>query len=64
VDEREVVERVAEVVEKDCLSFLNGRVIILAPFLTVFLIDAALLEILEALVDEVSIELAMLKLEA
>jgi len=61
VDEQETIK---QVVERDCLSFLNGRVIIFAPFLTVFLIDAALLEILEALVEEVSIELAMLKLEA
>ena len=60
MDEREVVDRVAERPETDCLNFLKGRVKAFALFLTVFLIDAALPEI-DDLVDVVSVDLAIVK---
>jgi hypothetical protein len=54
VDERERDER-DEAVERDCLSFLKGRATAFAPFCTCFLRDAALVEMIEDLVEEVSV---------
>ena len=45
VDERDIVDQVAEQPEMDCLNFLKGRVKSVVLFLTAFLIDVALLEI-------------------
>jgi hypothetical protein len=61
VDEREGIERVADRIESECLSFLNGRVTAFVPFLNVFLSDAALLEIIDDLVDTESADLAIAK---
>jgi len=60
VDEQEVVDRVAERPENDCLIFLKGRVKAFALFLTAFLIDVALAEI-DDLVNVVSADLAIVK---
>ena len=46
-------------VERDCLSFLKGRVIAFVPFRTDFLRDAALPEMREDLVEEVSVDFTM-----
>jgi hypothetical protein len=48
-------------VEKDCLIFLKGREMAFALLLMDFLSDAALLEIIEDLVDRVSADLAMME---
>jgi hypothetical protein len=57
VDERECNER--DEVERDCLSFLNGRAAAFAPFCTDFLRDAAFPEMIEDLAEEVSVDFAM-----
>ena len=61
VDEREGIERVADRIETECLSFLNGRVTAFVPFLNVCLRDAALLEIIDDLVDPESADFAIAK---
>jgi hypothetical protein len=61
VDEQEGIERVADRIETECLSFLNGRVTAFVPFLNVCLRDAALLEIIDDLVDPESADLAIAK---
>lgn len=61
VDEREGIQRVADWIETECLSFLNGRVTAFVPFLNVSLRDAALLEIIDGLVDPESADLAIAK---
>ena len=60
MEAREYIERV-EAVEIDFLSFLNGRAMAFAPFRTNFLRDAALPEIIEDLVELVSIEFAIMQ---
>lgn len=60
-DEREVVYHVAEWLEMDCLSLLKGRVMTFVLFLTVFLSDAALPEIIDDFVDMVSADLAIVR---
>ena len=45
MDERDVVDQVAERPEMDCLNFLKRQVKTVMLFLTAFLIDVALLEI-------------------
>ena len=60
VDERDVVDRVAERPEMDCLNFLKGQVKTVVLFLTAFLIDVALLEI-DDWADVVSTDLAIVK---
>jgi len=53
---------VAEQLERDCLNFLKGQVMAFALFLTVFLIDVALPEKIDDLVDMVSTDLAIVKI--
>ena len=50
----------AERPERDCLNFLKGRVMVFV-LLTVFLIDVALPEKIDDLVDMVSADLAIVK---
>jgi hypothetical protein len=61
VDEREIVDHVAKRPERDCLDLLKGRAMACALFLAVFLIDAALPETTDDLVDVVSANLAIVK---
>ena len=56
-DEQVAVEWVAEWVENDHLIFLKGHAIAFVVFLMVCLIDAALLKIVDNLVDPVSADL-------
>lgn len=51
VDEREVIEDAAKRIERDFLIFLKGWVMAFALFLTVFLSDVALAEMIDDLVD-------------
>ena len=61
VDKREAIEQVAERVENDRLTFLKGRVTAFAVLWMVFLSDAALVEMLDDLVDPVSADFAMVR---
>ena len=60
MDERDIVDRVAERPEMDCLNCLKGLVKTIVLFLTAFLIDVALLEI-DDWADVVSTDLAIVK---
>jgi hypothetical protein len=60
-NEQEVVNCVAEQLERDCLNFLKGRVRAFALFLTVLLSDTALLEMVDDLIDMVSADLAIVR---
>ena len=62
LDERECVERVDVEVEMACFSFLNGCVAAFVPLLTFFLSEAAVLDSLDDLVEEVSVDFAILEI--
>ena len=57
-DEWEAIDRVAEWLENDHLSFLKGRVTVFTAFPVAFLSDVALLEMVDDFVDPVSDNLA------
>lgn len=60
MEERERIERV-EAIEIDFLSFLKGRAMAVAPFCMFRLKDAALLEVVDDLVEDVSVDFAMME---
>ena len=61
LDERECVECVDVEVEMACFSFLNGCVTAFVLLLTFFLSEAAVLDSLDDLVEEVSVSFAILE---
>ena len=61
MDERERIEHV-KAIKTDFLSFLKGHARVVAPFCTVFLKDATLLEVVDDLVEEVSVDFTMMKM--
>ena len=66
MEERERIEQIEriehfEAVEIVVLSFLKGHARAVAPFCTVFFKDLALLDTLEDLVEEVSVDFAIME---
>ena len=61
LDEWECIECVNAEVEMACFSFLNGHVTAFVPLLTFFLSEAAVLDSLDDLVEDVSVDVTILE---